>query len=75
MLAISKPSSVSPRGFIEAASSALPARVRLTSSHSSPITAQETSEVTISLIGVRTPAMFTTPPTSGSTVFGLLVKQ
>ena len=51
----SKPSNVRPRGLIEAASSALPARVRLTSSHSRPITTQQITAIRISLVGVRTP--------------------
>jgi hypothetical protein len=71
----SKPSSVRPRGLIEAASSVFPVRVRLISSQSAPITAQQASAIRISLRGVRTPRMGTTPPISAGTVTGLVVKQ
>ena len=37
------------------------------------MTAQQTRAVKISLVGVRTPMMFTTPPTIGSTVLALSV--
>jgi hypothetical protein len=66
---------VTPRGFIDAASTALPASVRLTNSHSAPIVAQQTSAVKISFAGVRTPRIVTTPSTIGSTVLALLVKR
>ena len=48
---------MTPRGFIDAASTALPVRVRLTSSQSRPITRQQTTAVKISFCGVRTPKM------------------
>ena len=51
----SSPSSVTPRGFIDAASTALPVRVRLTRSQSRAITRQQTTAVKISFLGVRTP--------------------
>jgi hypothetical protein len=47
----------------------------LTNSHKPPIVAQQTSAVKISLAGVRTPRMVTTPSTIGSTVLALLVKR
>ena len=62
-------------GFIDAASTALPVRVRFTRSHSRPITKQQTTAVKISFLGVRTPRMSITPPTIGSTVLALLVKK
>jgi hypothetical protein len=58
---------------MEAASTALPARVRLTSSQSSPITSQQTMAVKISFAGVRTPAILMTPATVGATVLALSV--
>ena len=67
------PSSVTPRGFIEAARTALPARVRFTRSQSRPMASQHTKAVKISFEGVRTPAINTTPSTIGATVFALLV--
>ncbi len=75
MLVSSSPSRVTPRGFIEAASTALPVRVRFTSSHSSAMTRQHTIAVKISFFGVRTPSTSTTPSTIGSTVLALLVKK
>ena len=66
---------MTPRGFIDAASTALPVRVRLTSSQSRAITRQQTTAVKISFCGVRTPRMLTTPSTIGSTVLALLVKK
>ena len=75
MLDRSIPSSVTPRGFIEAAMTALPRRVRLTSSHKRPMTTQQTRAVKNSLVGVRTPNTVTTPSTIGSTVLALLVKR
>ena len=71
----SMPSSVTPRGFIEAASTALPVRVRLTSSQSRPIASQQTAAVKNSFVGVRTPRMLTTPSTIGSTVFGVVGEE
>ena len=71
----SKPSSVTPRGFMDAASTTLPIRVRFTSSHSNAMTRQQTIAVKISFRGVRTPRMLTTPSTIGSTVLALLVKK
>ena len=64
---------MTPRGFIEAASTDLPARVRLTQSQSAPIASQQTKAVKISFEGVRTPTIDTTPSTIGSTVLALLV--
>ena len=64
---------MTPRGFIEAASTALPARERLTNSQSAPIVAQQTSAVKISFDGVRTPRIDTTPSTIGNTVLALFV--
>ncbi len=61
--------------MIEAASSALPARVRFTSSHSSPIATQQASAISTSLAGVRTPARLSTPPISGRIVTGLSVNR
>ena len=75
MFESSNPSRVSPRGLIAAASRALPARVRLTSSHSSPITTQQSTAMTISFFGVRTPAMLTTPGSNARIVTGLSVKR
>ena len=75
MFDISKPSSVRPRGFIDAASSDLPVRVRLTSKYNRPIADQERTAVRISFQGVRTPMIITTPSTSGRTVLGLLVNR
>ena len=69
------PSRVTPRGFIEAASTALPRRVLLTSSQSRPMTSQQTAAVKNSLEGVRTPRKVTTPSTIGLTVLALLVKR
>ena len=66
---------VRPRGLIDAASSALPARVRLTSSQSRPITTQQIAAIMISLVGVRTPAIVVTPPISGRIVTGLSVNR
>ena len=60
--------------MIEAASKDLPARVRWTSCHSNPMATQDSTAVRISLRGVRTPRISTTPVTSGCTVFGLSVK-
>ena len=54
---------------------ALPARVRLTNSHSSPIAIQHTAAIMISLNGTRTPARFATPLMSGRMVTGLSVKR
>ena len=53
----------------------MPASVRLTNSHKPPIVAQQTNAVKISLAGVRTPRIVTTPSTIGSTVLALLVKS
>ena len=58
---------------MEAASSALPALVRFTSSHSAPIVVQHSTAVRISLVGVRTPAISVTPAINGRTVWGLVV--
>ncbi len=69
------PSSVTPRGFIDAASTALPWRVLFTSSHSTPIAIQQIAAVKNSLVGVRTPSTVTTPSTMGSTVLALFVKR
>ena len=75
MVLSSSPSRVTPRGFIDAASTALPVRVRFTRSHKRPITTQQTIAVKISFFGVRTPKISTTPSTIGSTVLALLVKK
>jgi hypothetical protein len=61
--------------LIAAASNCLPRLVRLISSHTSPITAQEIAAVSTSFHGVRTPTMSTTPGSRGRTVFGLSVKK
>ena len=66
---------MTPRGFIDAASTALPRRVLFTTSQSRPITTQQTIAVKNSLLGVRTPSTVTTPSTIGSTVFALLVNR
>jgi hypothetical protein len=66
---------VTPHGFIDAPSKALPVRVRLTSSQSSPITAQAISAIRISLVGVRTPKMLTTPAINGRIVTGLSLNR
>ncbi len=73
MRPMSWPSSVTPRGFMEAASSTLPALALFTKAQSRAITTQQTRAVNHSLRGVRTPANSTTPSISGSTVLGLSV--
>ena len=75
MLVSSMPNRVTPRGFIEAASTALPCRVLFTSSQSAPMAIQQIAAVKNSLVGVRTPSTVTTPSTIGNTVLALLVKK
>ena len=64
---------MSPRGLSEAASSALPARVRSISTVSAQSAPQHNTAVRISLVGVRTPPMSVTPVMRGRTVWGLVV--
>jgi hypothetical protein len=66
---------VTPRGFIDAASTALPASVRLLGDDRGVLGLRQSSAVKISFLGVRTPRIVTTPSTIGNTVLALSVNS